>query len=86
MMLTASERDAFLIEHVALNETGAPVRRAGHFALKPITGQRFLVCGRQFDTGSVKVFLATGQWPCTPNPRNHTKRNGARKPRTAQGR
>jgi hypothetical protein len=83
MMLTARERDAFLIEHVVLRSDGGLARRSGHFANKPIIGSRFLVAGRQFDTTAVVQLLKTGQWPSVPNPRNASRRNG---PRTKEAR
>jgi hypothetical protein len=62
-MLTNGQRAQFVEAHVALRGDGSLVRRHGHFIDKPITGQRFLVDGRQFETASVRQYLATGAWP-----------------------
>jgi hypothetical protein len=60
--LTGSWRAAFLAQHVELRQDGELVRRGGHFAAKPIKGERFLVAGRQFETAAVKSYLKTGSW------------------------
>jgi hypothetical protein len=59
-MLTAGERATFIVEHMRLDADGALRRRNGHHAIRPITGERFMVAGRQFETVSVKLFLTTG--------------------------
>jgi hypothetical protein len=67
-MLTNGQRAAFLEDHVE-PRAGALVRRSGHFAGKPIQGDRFLVGGRQFETAAVRRYLATGTWRPLPKRR-----------------
>jgi len=76
-MLTMEQRSRFIIEHVAITDSGALVRITGHLKNKPIVGERFLTAGRQLETAAVREYLSTGQWPCRPNRRNRERKRGA---------
>jgi hypothetical protein len=68
-MLTGADRGAFLAQHVELRDDGFLIRKNGHFASKPIRGERFLVAGRQFETEAVRRYLEIGEWRPLPKRR-----------------